>query len=165
MSLAPAAEVTYAGAMFVSSRRLTLLDHFRVPYEVDPPPGRDLLGRLEPATGGPALLWPAEEDAEPVAAMVLGRDDEPSVRLFARVVPDHRAQRLLAAEGGWWERERLVIGPDGTQLASLWRRGDGTVFLPFDPDEVVANYWSERYSQIHGAGGGSRVRRGAMRSC
>ena len=32
-----------------------------------------------------------------------------------------------------------------THLGSIWRAADGSVFLPFDPDEVIENYWSERY--------------------
>src|SRR4029434_4632133 len=34
-----------------------------------------------------------------------------------------------------------------------WRDEDGNVFLPFDMDEVMANFWSERYLDV----GRSRV--------
>ena len=30
-------------------------------------------------------------------------------------------------------------------MASIWRNQDGSIFLPFDPDQVIVNYWSERY--------------------
>ena len=30
-------------------------------------------------------------------------------------------------------------------VASIWRAEDGSVFLPFDPNEVVESFWTERY--------------------
>jgi hypothetical protein len=34
---------------------------------------------------------------------------------------------------------------DGAPAASIWRERGGSVFLPFDPNEVVESFWSERY--------------------
>lgn len=45
-----------AGTMFVSSREATLLEYFRVPYEIDPLLGTDGFERVRPSSGGAALL-------------------------------------------------------------------------------------------------------------
>jgi hypothetical protein len=30
----------------------------------------------------------------------------------------------------------------------VWQAGDGGLFLPYDPGELIRNYWSERYRDI-----------------
>jgi peptidoglycan/xylan/chitin deacetylase (PgdA/CDA1 family) len=39
---------------------------------------------------------------------------------------------------------RLLDG-EGEPIASIWIDGAGSILLPFDPDEVLLNYFSERY--------------------
>ena len=57
---------------------------------------------------------------------------------------------------------RAVLDGDGERLASIWRDRAGRIFLPFDPDEVVRNYWTEAYKS--GGTGGSAGRRALMRA-
>ena len=57
-----------ARGLFSSSSQLTLLDHFRVPYEIDPDLGGGGSWSCGPTQGGPALLlaagtgWPGGGD-------------------------------------------------------------------------------------------------------
>jgi hypothetical protein len=141
--------------MFSSSRRLTLLDHFRTPHDVDAESASATIEQLESSARGSKLFWIGDSIQAPaVAATVLSADRELHVPLFARVLPDRAAESLLAEQGGNWSRARVLAGSEGDELGSIWRRADGSVFLPFDPDEVLLNYWSERYATI---GGGSRA--------
>lgn len=159
----PAGE-TNSATMFVSSRRLTLLDHFRTPYDVDAELADQGIGALRPASGGPALLWPATcADSPSVTATVLGADGETQIPLFARMASAQAIEPMLARRGGDWLRARTLIGTDGREIGAIWRRDDGSVFLPFDPDEVLVNYWSERYSAISSSPNVRRLRAGLMR--
>ncbi len=150
--------------LFVSSRQLTLLDHFRIPYEVDARISFAGVEQLCGASSGPAVLWSKTPAGRAIAARVLAADRETEVPLFARVLADHAVEPLLAERGGSWHRAREVTGPDGAQISSIWRSEDGNVFLPFDPDEVIHNYWSERYVAIRSGTGAPGLRRGLLRA-
>jgi hypothetical protein len=135
--------------MFVSSRRLTFLDYFRTPYQVARPVTGSGIEQLKARAGGAALLWPIAGTASPaVAATVQGADGETGIPIFASVVSDDIAESLLGERSGRWSPARTVVGAHGEPLAAIWHGEDGSVFLPFDPDEVIVNYWSERYTQI-----------------
>lgn len=147
---------------FVSSRRLTVLDHFRVPYELDLELSGGELERLEVAQGGPSLLWKRDLDGPVNPTTLLGADRVTPIPLFTRLLSDEAVEPLLRECGGNWERARTITSADGAPVASIWRGEDGSVFLPFDPDEVVESFWTERYLC---KGAGSRVltaRRGLM---
>jgi hypothetical protein len=134
-----------ARGLFCSSSKLTLLDHFRVPYEVDPALGGADLEELRPTQGGPALFWRREVEGPVVATTLLGADRRTQVPLFARLLTDDMVQPLLEGCGGRWERARRLVAADGAPVASIWRADDGSVFLPFDPNEVLESFWTERY--------------------
>ena len=131
--------------LFSSSRRLAIAEHFRVPYELDAEPVRAGVERLY-AHEGAELLWAsAVEDAAgpaPVAASLQAPGG--SIPIFARVLADRQAEPLLRDLGGSWSRALAVNGVEDEHLASIWVERDGSVFLPFDPDEVCESYWSER---------------------
>jgi hypothetical protein len=133
-----------AGGFYASSR-LTVLDHFRVPYELDPALGDGELERLYPSEGGPALLWKRDFDAPVVASTLVGADRVTEIPLFVGLLSDTLAESLLREYGGTWEPARRIVSSDGTPIASIWRGEDGSVFLPFDPNEVVEGFWTERY--------------------
>src|SRR5580704_5248514 len=71
------------GALFVSSAPMTLLEHFRIPYEIDPDLARDRIGEIRPVAGGPSLFWPVAASGRVVAATTLGADGATAVPLFA----------------------------------------------------------------------------------
>src|SRR5437773_1352328 len=137
--------------MFVCSRPSVVLDHFRVPYDVVPPEAAQrpawvsLAARTDPTR---ALRWPAFDDpAAPQAAR--RRFGLGPLVLHGRVLPDDRVREWLP---GGHPDEPLAV--DGGPPASVWRNGSGGIVLPFDPDEVVTNFWSEGY-QAGGNGGGT----------
>lgn len=157
------AEDSAAATLFASSAQLTLLDHFRIPYEVNNGMASGALHQLRASPDGPTLLWPAALDDQAVAAVVPGSEHEKQVPVFARLLGDDVAERLIEARGPSWRRVRSLVGDNGNRLAAIWRSDDGSIFVPFDPNEVILNYWSEQYQVIATGGAARRVRRSLMR--
>lgn len=151
------------GAAFTASRKLVLLDHFRIPYEVDPDLGQAGIAQLRSAGTGVSLFWTRPVDGPETSATVGADDGGPQVPLHARLTPDDGARRRVARMGGRWDRMRSLIGADDELVGSIWQREDGDVFLPFDPDEVILNYWSERYVEIRNPVAARRLKRTMMR--
>ena len=143
-------------ALFCASSPVTLLEHFRVPYRLDGALACDDVEQLRVPDGGPALVWKRSESAPAGCATVLAADRQTSIPVFATVHGNDVVEPLLARRGGRWHRIRGLTCDDGTVLGSIWREEGGSVFLPFDPNEVIENYWSERYLQ---ASPGCRTRR------
>jgi hypothetical protein len=142
-----------------ASTGVLLLDHFRTPYKLVPRRAEGGVEELRVRPGGPALIWPAAAgDAPALAATV---SDGAGVPIFARVLSDERLEPLLAGRGEPWSPARPVLTSSGAPLASIWQGADGSVFLPFDPNEVIANYWNEGYLQL-APGAGSRALRHTM---
>jgi hypothetical protein len=152
-----------SGSLFVASRSLTLLDHFRIPYRVDPALAADGIEQLRLDSGRPSLFWTTRSDTLPAAATVLGADRQTEVPLFASILADSVVEPMLADRGEGWSRVRRLGGLDGGTLGSIWRSEAGDVFLPFDPDEAIINCWSERYLPIRGRAGQRRLKLGLMR--
>jgi hypothetical protein len=146
-----------AATLFVASRPVLVLDYFRTPYEVATDLTEHGLAELRSTSGGPALLWPAAPPGAPVAAELDVRGDGRRIPVFARVVPDDAIRRLLDGRGEGWSVVGTVDDLDGRVLASVWQAADGSVALPFDPDEVVTSFWSERYTGGAGAHGLKRM--------
>jgi hypothetical protein len=154
--------VTPGTAVFTASQRLALLDHFRTPYELSEP-SCDVLEQVRPTDGGPMLLWPRDADAPLIMAMLRCADDK-VIPLFAGVICDRDADSLLAQHGGNWSPACDLTTGDGEHLACVWRCEDGSVFLPFDPNEVIINYWSEQYSAVTGGVASRRAKSTLMHS-
>jgi glycosyltransferase involved in cell wall biosynthesis len=148
--LSPGAVSVSGATLFASSRALVLFDHFRIPYEVDGELGQGGCVELRVPGGGRRLLWPAGFAGRLSASTVAGADGETRVPVFARVLPDGEAEVLLAGLGDGWRRLASVTALGGGELGSIWRHEDGSVFVPFDPDEVIFNYWSEGYTAAYG---------------
>ena len=148
--------------LFVSSRPATLLEYFRIPCQVDAELAHDGIEQVQLSAGGSALLGPAAANGRAVAAMILGADGETEVPMFAQVLPDRVAELLLAKRGDGWRRVRSITDGDNNELGSIWRCEDGSVFLPFDPDEVILNCWSEHYSAIAAGARARNLRQGLM---
>jgi peptidoglycan/xylan/chitin deacetylase (PgdA/CDA1 family) len=159
-------ESTASSVLFVTSRALAALDHFRVPCQVVE--DASALGGgvecLRPTAGGPVLLWPSASTQPGTAvAASLKTETEAAIPLFARIVSDREAPALLTDFGGSWSRTDASVQVDGKRVASIWSERDGSLFLPFDPDEVRLNYLSEDYQTITRGRAGRASRRYAMR--
>jgi hypothetical protein len=133
--------------MFEASCPSALLDYFRMPYAVSGNGGR--LESIRPLAGERALLWPRDGawSADAPRHGFLG-----PIAIFGRLLPDAAARALL---GRGWEEWLPILEPGGERVASVWRSEAGSVFLPFDPDDVMRAYWSESYRDVT-VGPGSR---------
>lgn len=138
-------EETPASGLFRTSSPLTVLDHFRVPYELHRELGADGVEQLRASEDGPALFWTRDSRGPALASELLGADRTASIPLFTRLLTDQMIEPLLPGRGSAWERARYICSTDGAPIASIWRAEDGSVFLPFDPNEVVESFWSESY--------------------
>jgi peptidoglycan/xylan/chitin deacetylase (PgdA/CDA1 family) len=122
-----------------ASRRVEVLEALRIAYEPGACPSDPQLGRLQRAEGGPALVWP-EGVAAPAGAYRVGH-----IPLFARVLADEAVDRLLDATGLLWRRELDIVDSDNRVIGALRRAEEGSVFLPFDPDDAVQTLLRETY--------------------
>jgi hypothetical protein len=165
--------------VFTSSSPLLVFEYFRVPYGVDPaaratgaggetgglPDVEGEVGGWEwlsaSETGTPVLVWP-RPDAGEVADRALRRFRLGRCVLHARLVPDALLARALGRPPGGWARADPLTDEAGNRLGSVWRAADGSLLLPFDPDEVVTTFWSERYAAAGPDGARSRLRAAAM---
>lgn len=162
--------------MFESSRAFLLFDYFRVPYRVVPPgPGwLDSLppehplracGRLHWVASPPRVLsWPTFDlpDSPLTALGWLGRYQLDSIPIYGHVLPDGHVGPWLRQTGASWAQSTPVRDPHGARVASVWQADDGGLFLPYDPGELIRNYWSERYRSIGAARLGALAKRAAV---
>jgi peptidoglycan/xylan/chitin deacetylase (PgdA/CDA1 family) len=131
--------------MFESSGAFALFDYFRVPHErVDVEPLAPGLASLSVRGETASLFWPLD------AALTSERRRPSSyfldaTPLFGRVVPDGEVRSWLRRIGGKWRPSEDVRNEQGTPVGAVWRRDDGSTVLPFDPSELIQNFWSERY--------------------
>jgi hypothetical protein len=147
--------------VFESSHRFAFFEYFRIPYVVRsevavshhanrPMPVRQLRTAGQPSGAPRSLLWLGTEgDAAALPATCrLGRYQLRGFTFFGHVAVDAAVPGALSQLGhGWHPTERIFDGT-GQPCAAIWRDGDGNVFLPFDPAEVMQQFWSERYRQI-----------------
>jgi hypothetical protein len=160
--------------LFEASRSLAFFDHFRIPYRVqdDGPSAAWNLPERHPLQSwarahwnrGPAphrvVYWPRNEDIAKQAPVAQYSLD--SIPIFGRVVPDTRLIDLLTASQGHWQRDTPILEGSGNCIASVWRDENGNIVLPFDPDEVLKNFWSEGYRSIQERRFTTRARKASM---
>lgn len=155
--------------MFESSDTFLLFDYFRVPYRVVSAsdglhptslPERHPLrscGRLYGRASGASLgtLWWPSFDAphSPLKGLLPPAPHRlESIPIFGRVLPDHVCGSWLGQTGTTWTRSAPIWDARGNRVGSEWRGDDGSTFLPYDPAEVVRNYWTEGYHDVVGEG-------------
>jgi hypothetical protein len=154
--------------VFESSCPFPFFDYFRVPYKVVEPFGfvdrlspqhpLNSCGRLRRAeiTNGQRTAYWLDVNGTDSPARNLSPDEYrlESIPIFGRVLPDTVCSEWLTSSSGddWFPvdeiRDRV-----GRRAASVWQSGKGSVFLPFDPAEIIGNYWSERYREVHSPSG------------
>jgi hypothetical protein len=147
--------------LFEASHPFAFFDYFRTPYEVRPPtPGnssagaaafvRSLTAVARPGQASRSLMW-VGADARPAAqsaAGQLGRYRLDDFTFFGHVAPDAAVPAMLRRSGRGWHPAEPIRAADGRRVAAVWRDADGSVFLPFDPGEVMRLYWSEGYRAV-----------------
>jgi hypothetical protein len=74
-----------------------------------------------------------------------------SIPIFGQVWPDAEAGRALAARREGWKPATPIVDREGAQVGSVWHADDGSVFLPFDPDELELALLSEGYLASEGS--------------
>jgi peptidoglycan/xylan/chitin deacetylase (PgdA/CDA1 family) len=132
--------------MFKSTGPFALFDYFRVPHErvgaESAPPG---LASLSVRGQTASLSWPLEavlrSERRRPTSYFLG-----TTPLFGRVAPDAEVRSWLPRNGGNWRAAEEIRNEQGTLVGAVWRNDDdGSTVLPFDPNELIHNFWSERY--------------------
>lgn len=63
----------------------------------------------------------------------------------ARIAGEAEVRARLAALGGRWRPAFPIVGREGV-AGSIWRDSSGSVFLPFDVDDVCETCWRESYA-------------------
>lgn len=148
--------------LLTSSRRLAIAEHLGFACEVCE--GSAVPGIERMRTGsGRELLWTSAVEAAGGPVCVHIARAGARIPIFARVLGDPFAERVLAQQAGEWSPSVALVDGEERRLASIWTSRDGDVFLPFDPDEVCHNYWSESYVTLTRPAGSRRARRLAMR--
>jgi hypothetical protein len=156
--------------VFEASHPFAFFDYLRVPYQVRPSRTEDGAGRLPvhrvTCTGqSRSLLWPARNRAKAGhgGAGRAGRYRLRDCTFFGYVALGDAATPAPGRHIAEWEPAEAVLDAAGCRVASVWRHSDGSIFLPFDPDEVMSRFWSESYLNV----GRSRLagfgRKAAMR--
>ena len=156
-------------AVFVASEPFVLFDEMRIPYELSPaqevPIGRDDLSVVRFADvkakrEGPSLRRPSAGsrslvDGGDVYAYVL--DGTP---FFARLLHSAWIHRTAETEG--WSHAATITDRAGRNVAAVWRQPDGTLVLPFDPNEAMWNYRREHYRDLAQASRNNALRERAV---
>jgi hypothetical protein len=152
--------------MFEASVPVLLFEYFRVPCRVAPMDPWPELSQPHPlrscglmrwtaaAESGRALRWPLLDEGAPDSALrasaVPGEYRLGSIPIYGRVLPDDLCRSGLAETGIRWVRSTPIHDRRGDQVGAEWLGEDGSIFLPYDPSELIRNYWSEAYRDVGG---------------
>ncbi len=149
--------------MFESCHPFGFFDYFRVPYSVQPTrtDGHHAFVhqlRIAEPTGGPArsLLWPGSEAR--AAAWPGSRSGRYRLRdgtFFGHVALGTEAPGLPGPPGQFgrgWHPIDQILDEAGQPQAAIWQDDEGSVFLPFDPGELMLEFWSEGYGRSSRSG-------------
>ena len=147
--------------MFESSHRFSFFDYFRIPYIVRSEvavshraalamPVRRLRTTMPPNGAPRSLLWLGSEGngAALPGSCRMGRYQLKGFTFFGHVAVDAAVPGALSQLGHGWHPTERIFDNTGQPCAAIWRDGDGSVFVPFDPAEVMQQFWSERYGQV-----------------
>jgi peptidoglycan/xylan/chitin deacetylase (PgdA/CDA1 family) len=112
---------------------------------------------------GRAMYWPRAGEF-PLGAALLGSFRLDDIHVVGHVVPEIAARGLLRDHGRGWTPEAAITTPEGHPAGSILRADDGSIFLPFDPGECIANLRSERYREVGRSALRSRAKSAALRA-
>jgi hypothetical protein len=155
--------------VFESSHPFELFDYLRVPYVTARRPVESSLpgyvGSMrwldDGASSTRRLTWVRSDAAVPpprhtarVGRFRLGR-----FTIAGHVYRGDPAP-LVGGHADDWRAHEQVLDRQGRPVAHVWEHEDGSLFLPFDPGEVMRLLWSESYRCL---GAGDRLRAAARR--
>jgi hypothetical protein len=135
--------------VFTVSHPFVLFDYYRVPNTgpLGVSPGEERVDGVESLwlTGSPerSLSW--FSPGAGAGAGLAGAFTLESIPIFGAVLRDDDAGAVLERLGGSWQRSATIRDGRGAAVSSVWLSSDGRILLPFDPNQVIAAYWSERY--------------------
>jgi len=141
--------------VFEASHPFLFFDYLRVPYRVRPLRSRDRASglpahRLTALGQSRSLLW-LDRDARPAGRSATGRLGRYRLRdstFFGHVALDTNVPAVLRELEQEWEPAEAIFDADARHVASVWRDRQGSIFLPFDPGEVMWQFWSESYQAV-----------------
>jgi hypothetical protein len=145
--------------MFESSAALAVFEHFRVPYRVASGTATRTAGleHVAPTDSSAALFWPTEQllaaEAKPPELHFMG-----STPIFARILDEGQVGKLVRGLPGSWRESVTVRDTGGTTVGAVWRSDDGGALLPFDPNEALVSFWTERYADVGSGALATRAR-------
>jgi hypothetical protein len=137
----PPSSIPETAPTLVATGRLGVLDELRVPY--GPAEAAVSAGQwrsLSEIGLSHALHWYRGCAGEVAAGWSLG-----TTPLWGRVAPDSTVAAFIRSIPGQWTREIPIVDRAGGIRSWVWRSSDGATTLPFDPDELIANFRNERY--------------------
>lgn len=147
--------------VFESSYPFAFFDYFRVPYTVRPGLAtgdgarapisvHQIRTTREPGAVSRFLLWQRTDAGPPTlpASCQLGRYRLRDFTFFGHVAVGAAVPGMLSRFGHGWHPAEQILDSAGHVRAAVWQDGDGNIFLPFDPAEVMQQFWSERYRQV-----------------
>jgi hypothetical protein len=160
---------TWSLSVFESSAPFLFFDYHRIPYraatdaeplQLTSAPTRFGAIRASNVPGADrTLFWPRFSAMKESSAAQVPRApyNVGSIRIYGRVLPDEESLPWRE-QTEKWQPLMPVQDTRGRVVASIARAHSGSVFLPFDPDEVIQTYWSEAYARL----GASRVKTGMI---
>lgn len=138
-----------ADGLFRATAPFTLFDYFRVPYhqteDVDIERAPGMAAVVEP-TSGTFLAWPTarllRSERTRAGGYYIG-----AAPVFGQVATDAQVRRWLQRTRGDWKAKHELRDEHGILAATIWQRDDGSLVLPFDPNDLIDSFWTERYLQ------------------
>jgi hypothetical protein len=155
--------------VFSASSPFVLFDYFRVPYEVAPAEATnggalaaaDVEVLRSSTDSSRALYWIRPDGAR---GAYEGKFQFGSQTLLGRVGNSAEVEALLGRLGGRWEPNATIRDAQGREIAAIWGDDNGRLLLPFDPNDLIVGYWSERHFALVGSGLGRDARSAALRA-
>jgi len=141
--------------VFEASQPFLFFDYFCVPYQIRPLSSRDRASgppvhRLAAAGQSRSLLW-LNGDSRPAGRSAAGRLGRYRLRdgtFFGHVALGTAAPAVLGQHGRGWEPVETIFDAGAGHVANVWRDSQGSIFMPFDPGEVILRFWSESYQAV-----------------
>lgn len=146
--------------MFAATRPFLPFEYLRVPYTICDTPRPCVLEGFEAlvssASPARALSWPAVDGRVLATEGRLGAYAWGTISLFGHLLPTRSLASRLEPP---WEATDPIMDANGEFHSAVFRHPDGTVVLPFDPEETMGALRTEQYLQIvDGQGVASRRR-------